>query len=122
MYFCKYIKDFIHLSKLEKLEVLNLEYSYISEISPLEKNKNIKELNLYKCWKIKKDTDYSFLAKLQKLEKLNLYNTNISDISFLENNKNIKELNLYNCWNIKDYSILSKLKSNHNRGIYYGDF
>ena len=84
---CKNIKDFSFISKLEKLENLNISCTYISDISFLEKNKNIKELNLYTCKNIK---DFSFISKLEKLEYLNISNTYISDISFFENNKNIK--------------------------------
>ena len=76
---------------------MNLDGTYISDISFLENNKNIKELNLWKCKNIK---DFSIISKLNKLEKLDLSYTNISDISFLENNKNIKKLNLYGCKNI----------------------
>ena len=36
---CKNIKDFIPLSKLEKLEILNIGFTNISDISFLEKNK-----------------------------------------------------------------------------------
>ena len=100
------IKDFSLISKLEKLENLNLSCTDISDISFLEKNKNIKELNLSLCENIE---DYSFISKLEKLEILNCSDTNISDISFLKKNKNIKELNLAGCKNIKDYSFISKL-------------
>ena len=78
----------------------------ISDISFLEKNKNIKELNLGMCENIK---DYSFISNLEKLEYLNLRDSNISDISFLEKNKNIKELCIEGCFKIKEYSILSNL-------------
>ena len=105
---------------MEKLEDLNLKYTWISDISCLENNKNIKILNLYSCWDIK--SDYSFMSKLRKLEELDLYNTNISDISFLNNNKNIKKLDIRNCYNIKDYSLISKLQTNKNIYIQYGEF
>ena len=106
---CNNIEDnsFIFISKLEKLEDLNLNYSNISDISVLIKNNNIKQLHLWGCENIK---DFSFISKLEKLEKLNLSFTNISDISFLINNNNIKELNLMGCENIKDHSFISKLK------------
>ena len=49
------------------LENLHLSVTDISDISFLERNKNIKELNLERCQKIK---DYSFISKLEKLENL----------------------------------------------------
>ena len=45
---CKNIKDAIPISKLERLEVLSISDTYITDISFLEKNKNIRELNLDK--------------------------------------------------------------------------
>ena len=54
--YCKNIKDYSFISKLEKLENLNLSYSNISAISFLIKNNNIKELNLEGCKNIE---DYS---------------------------------------------------------------
>ena len=41
---CKNIKDFSIISKLNKLEILNLSWTNISDISFLKNNKNIKEL------------------------------------------------------------------------------
>ena len=111
---CKNIKDYSFISKLEKLEILNLWYSNISDISFLIKNNNIKELNLERCINIK---DYSFISKLEKLENLDLSYTYISDISFLIKNNNIKELNLQGCFNIKDYSIISILENKKNLRI-----
>ena len=43
------IKDYSSISKLEKLENLRLSNTNISDISFLEKNKNIKELKIEKC-------------------------------------------------------------------------
>ena len=77
----------------------------------LEKNKNIKILNLEYCENIK---DYSFISKLEKLENLYLHDTDISDFSFLEKNKNIKKLDLGHCKNIIDYSFISKLENSQN--------
>ena len=91
---CENIKDYSFISKLEKLENLNLYNTNISDISFFEKNKNIKQLNLRRCENIE---DYSFISKLEKLENLNLKNTNISDISFIEKNKNITKLNVAGC-------------------------
>ena len=111
---CRYIKDYSFISKLEKLENLNLSYTNISDISFLEQNKNIKEIDLSGCKNIK---DYSFISKLEKLENLFLSDSNISDISFLEQNKNIKVLDLSGCENIKDYSFISKLEKLENLNL-----
>ena len=46
---CKNIKDFNPISKVEKLEDLDVSFTNISDISFLEKNKNVKQLNLYSC-------------------------------------------------------------------------
>ena len=94
---CKNNKDFTIISKLEKLENLDVSNTNISDISFLEKNKIIKELYLYDCKNIK---DFTIISKLEKLENLDISYTNISDISFLEQNKNIKELHLLSCKNI----------------------
>ena len=50
--YCKNIKDFTPISKLERLEILDLSETDIFAISFIEKNKNIKELNLYSCYNI----------------------------------------------------------------------
>ena len=104
---CYKIKDFILISKLERLEILNVGGTNISDISFLEKNKNIKELILSYCKNIK---DFISISKLERLEILNVDDTNISDISFLEKNQNIKELILSSCKNINDFTPISKLE------------
>ena len=83
---CENIIDFTLISKLEKLEILNIAKTNISYLSFLENNINIKELNLTSCENIK---DFAIKSKFEKLEILDISVTNISDISFLENNKNI---------------------------------
>ena len=77
----EHIKYYSFISNLEKLENLNIYFTNISDISFLEKNKNIKELNLSKCENIE---DYSFISNLEKLENLNLSYIKISDFSFLK--------------------------------------
>ena len=52
---CKNIKEFTPISKLERLEILDVSYTNISDISLLEKNKNIKELYLENCENINKN-------------------------------------------------------------------
>jgi len=101
------IKNFTPISKFERLEKLDVSYTNISDISFLEKNKNIKELYLYYCLNIK---NFTPLSKLERLENLDVSWTNISDISFLEKNKNIKELNLECCKNINKNSNIFKRK------------
>ena len=59
---CKNIKDFSIISKLKKLESLDVDYTNISDISFLEKNNNIKELRLNSCKNI---NDFSSISKLE---------------------------------------------------------
>ena len=84
---CKNIEDFTPLSKIERLEILNVSETNISDISFLDKNKNIKELNLYNCKNI---IDFTPISKIEKLEILDVGSTIISDISFLEKIKILK--------------------------------
>ena len=95
--------DFLKLlDKYQNIIKLDLSKVYeLDNISFLEKTKNLLELNLYYCEKIK---DFSPIAFCEKLEYLNVNQTNISDISFLEKNKNIKELKFNYCKKIKDFS------------------
>ena len=94
------------------MKILSVGWTNISDISFLEKNKNIKELNIDACNNIK---DFTSISKLERLEFLSFANTDISDISFLEKNKNIKKLSLRGCnkinkksniFNRKDISII----------------
>ena len=71
---CKNINDFRLISQLEKLEVLQVENTNIIDISFLEKNKNIKELNLNYCKNIK---DFKPISILENLEILEAKCTNI---------------------------------------------
>ena len=52
---CENTEDFSHTSKLKRLEYLDYSYTNISDISFLENNKNIKELNLDGCKNINKN-------------------------------------------------------------------
>jgi len=61
--------DFIPISQIENLEILNIRNTCVSDFSFLEKNKNIKELNLERCEKIK---DFIIIFKIEKLEILNI--------------------------------------------------
>ena len=53
--YCKNINDFSFISKLNKLEILDLSNTNISDISFLENNKNIKQLYLWYCKNIDKN-------------------------------------------------------------------
>ena len=65
---CKKISEFKFISKLEKLEELILNYTFISDISFLENNKNIKILNLGNCYNISVDSIPSKLKENKNLE------------------------------------------------------
>ena len=67
MNYCRNIKDFSTISKLEKLEILNVIFTNISDISFLEKNNNIKELTLYGCENINKN------GKIFQRKDINIY-------------------------------------------------
>ena len=71
-------------NKLEKLETFSIACTNISNLSFLDKNKNIKVLEMWRCKKIK---DFTPISKLEK-------------------NKNIQEINLNFCKNIKKFSHL----------------
>ena len=101
------IKDFIPLTKLDKLEILDISTSTeINNISFLKYIKNLKELHLnLNSKEIIKDT--TPISYLEKLEILQIHHT-INDISFLEKNKQIKNL-ILGCA-IKDYTSISNLE------------
>ena len=108
---CKNIKDFTLISKFERLEIIDISNTNISDISFLEKNKKIKELYLNYCEKI---IEFKHISKLKRLETLKVSDTNISDISFLEENQNLKKLEMYRCKNIKYFSSISKIERLEN--------
>ena len=65
----KNINDFTLISFIEKLEILDISYTYILDISFLRNNKQIKELNLNAC----KDINYfTPISSIEKLEILNI--------------------------------------------------
>ena len=77
----------LYCEQVKKLKIKkDIEESKISNIK-FDNYKDLIELNLQGCKKIK---DYSFISKFEKLENLNLCLTNISDISFLEKIKILK--------------------------------
>ena len=103
---CRNIKDFTPISKIERLKILNVNETYISDISFLEKNKYIIDLNLFGCKNIK---DFKPISRIERLEILDVCYTNICNISFLEKNKNIKKLRLIGCKNInKNNNIFNR--------------
>ena len=95
------IENFSLISFCDKLESLDIGNTYIKNISFLEKNKNIKELEL--------NSDnvgiYTPISYLEKLEKLDLSFSDVKDISFLEKNKNIKELDIRGCEIYEKYKV-----------------
>ena len=80
------------------LEVLNLENSQISSISPLKNLTKLRELNLGKnttnYFHKNKISDISPLENLTNLTSLVLENNKVSDISSLKNLTKLSELNL----------------------------
>ena len=64
----KILKILIQYLK-ERLENLNINYTNISDISFLEKNKNIKILDLKNCRNIE---DFTPLSKIERLENLDI--------------------------------------------------
>ena len=62
---CKNIKDFTPISKIERLEILDVGETNICDISFLENNKNIKELHLNSYENIK---DFTPISKIERLD------------------------------------------------------
>ena len=86
---CYKINNFLPISKLDKLESLNLSRTKVTDISFLEANKKLKELNIDGCWDIKEIT----FPKLELLENLCIGNLKSSKPSLLfEKLKNLQKL------------------------------
>ena len=66
---CKDVVNVNSISNCYKLQIISLNFTNISDISFLENNKNIKELNLRECENIK---DYSFISHLEKRKNLSI--------------------------------------------------
>ena len=64
------IKVYSIISKFEKLEILNLSDTNISDISFLEQNKNINKLDLFQCKNIK---DNTIISKLKQNKNCDLF-------------------------------------------------
>lgn len=94
------------LSNLINLEVLNLSYNKIEDISMVHNLVNLKELYLSD----NALTDISSLNNLTRLERLDLSRNEITDISSLENLTNLKYINLSEN-PISDYSSVSFVES-----------
>ena len=88
--------------------ILELKDLHLSDISFLERTKNIKKLILDRgLYSIK---DFTFLSNLETLEYLFIdFGSKEIDISFLGGNKNIKELKINSEYTF-DYSFLSTLE------------
>lgn len=119
--------DYAFLSDFIQLERLTLDYTDISDLSPLAGLNELRSLNLVDCANI---TDLTPLAELENLEKINItLSTNISSLvglpsglkelrcsglaitslSGLEKMADLTFLNLQNCLDIEDFSALAQL-------------
>ena len=101
------IKDFSPLFRLNKLEILDIHFTDITNISFLKNIKNLNELHLYSISK-KTIIDSTPISYLEKLEVLELIYTNINNFSFLKNTNQIKKLEFNG--NIKNYNHISNLE------------
>ena len=86
--YCYKVNNFLPISKLDKLESLNLTKTKVSDLSFLEANKKLRELNIDGCWDIKEIT----FPKLEPLEKLCIGSLKISKSLLFEKLKNLKKL------------------------------
>ncbi|WP_018250210.1 leucine-rich repeat domain-containing protein [Orenia marismortui] len=111
------IKDISSLENLKNLKKLDLSNNYISDISPLSKLNNLQELNLESS-RVK---DISGLSSLENLQKLNLRkNRNIKNIEYLSNLENLTRLDL-GYTGIEDISPLSNLVKLEKLDLSYND-
>ena len=97
----------IDLYSFKDLDILNISYSNITDISMLEK---LHTLDISGCYKI---TDVSMLRNLHTL--IMCY-CNITDVSMLGN---LHTLDISHCKNIKDVSMFGNL---HTLLMYYCNF
>jgi len=88
----------------ERVRWVNLGDSQVSDISPLAKLKNLKDLSLGRT----RVSDLSPLAKLKSLEELHLHDTHVSDLSPLTELKNLESLALSDT-QVSDLSPLAEL-------------
>ncbi len=98
------IQDISALSSLTNLVELILQGSRITDLSPLENLKKIKDLDLSDNVDL---VDISSLAHLTQLEDLNLSNNKITDISPLRNLINLKFLSVG--YPVSDLSVAENL-------------
>ena len=105
------------LEKLQKIEVLSLNYSELSEncVKTIGGLSNLKELDLYGCTFI--DTDISFITSLRELHTLNLRGAEIrltqlpaDNAQYLNELPNLKKIDA-------DDSILSAFKEKPTENI-----
>lgn len=106
------ISDISVVSKLTKLESLQLPFNHIQSIEAIGDLKNLKAVEVMGN-QIK---DISILKQLPKIETLFLQENQIDDINVLKENTNIKVLYLDGN-NLTDISILNKFKNLSNLGL-----
>jgi hypothetical protein len=100
------VSDVSPLAGLKSLEILSLYSTTVSDLTPLEELKNLALLHLDRT----QVSDLSPLVRLKNLEMLSLAYTQVSDLSPLAELKNLKRLYLYST-TASDLSPLAELKS-----------
>lgn len=93
------------ISKLEKLRVLNIDSTWVTNISFLKDLTSLVDLDVSN----NKIVDATAIKNLEKLVTLRIQNTNIRDIEFVSSLKNLNYLNV-SYTKISDVSILGKLE------------
>lgn len=94
----------VSIAELEWLEILNISYTQVSDLSPLEKLANIQILFIYNT----QVSNLSPLEKLDKLQSLDVSYTLVNDLSPLEKLANLHELYILKTL-VSDLSPLEKL-------------
>ena len=102
---CDWIISIECLSPLINLEILEMDYNFIEDLSPIKNSKSLKFLSVIH----NKISDISVISELTNLENLNLSENFIIDILSLSNLINLRTLNLKDN-RITDISGLKSLK------------
>ncbi len=101
-----WVSDISPLQDLKYLRELNIGATNVSDLSPLQELKNLRELNIGAT----NVSDLSPLQELKNLRELYLWETDVTDLSPL---KNLEKLEVLHLWET-DISDLSPLKSLKN--------
>lgn len=109
----KDVLEMIWNAKQSKATSLDLSYSSITNLIPIQELQELQELNINHT----SVSDLSPLISLQNLVVINANNTHIRDLSHLKGLNNLKELNLFNTY-INDLSPLSGLSTIHKLNIH----